>query len=176
MRFFNVPYRLFMLGLITLLLPLMCAWIALVNLPLLEALEQRGKTTTAQIVWAGEPYWDWSGRASNSGGMRQVIRYGFHTEQGEWIERSVNRKVRYSRELTVGRTFDVTYLPDRPNVFHSTLFKGYAGVGMIKALLLLAGGTGLVTLYLALRMPQGWRGPRLRPVVSFGHTEHWESS
>jgi len=153
-----------------------CVWVAIVNLPILRALDDRGITGEAEITWVGEPYRNWLGRQNNTGGLRQDIVYTFQTEQGALIEGSVNKKKRYATGLTLGRKFSVTYLPDRPHIFHSNLFKGYAGVGMIQALLILATITGVIVAYLWWRMPSSWRGPSLLPIFSFGHTEWWEKT
>ena len=176
MRFFNVPYRLFALAIVTSVILVACLWIAIVNLPLIKALDDRGVNVEAEIVWVGAPYRNWLGRQNNSGGLRQDIVYAFRTEQGALIEGSVNKKKRYATGLTLGRKFSVKYLPDRPHVYHSDLFKGYAGVGMIKALLIMATVTGMIVAYLWLRMPREWRGPSLRPIVSFGHKEWWDGT
>ena len=174
MRFFNVPYRFFALAVVTSVILVACLWIAIVDLPLLQALDDRGISVEAEIVWVDEPYRNWLGRQNNTSGLRQDIVYAFRTEQGELIEESSNKKKRYAKGLTLGRTFYVTYLPDRPRVYHSDLFKGYAGVGMIKALFILATGTGLIAAYLWVRMPRSWSGPSLRTTVSFGHNEWWD--
>lgn len=176
MRFFNIPYRLFALAIVTVLILGGCFWIAIVNLPILKALDHRGINVEAEIIWVGEPYRNWLRRQNNTGGLRQDIVYAFRTERGELIEGSVNKKKRYATGLTLGRKFSVTYLPDRPHIYHSDLFKGYAGVGMIQALLILATATGLIVAYLWLRMPSSWSGPNIRPIISFGHTEWWDET
>ena len=91
MRFFNVPYRFFALAVVTSVILVSCLWIAIVDLPLLQALDDRGISVEAEIVWVDEPYRNWLGRQNNTSGLRQDIVYAFRTEQGELIEESSNK-------------------------------------------------------------------------------------
>ncbi|MEM8636887.1 MAG: DUF3592 domain-containing protein [Pseudomonadota bacterium] len=177
MRVFNIPYRLFILAVMLAAILGMVFWILVVNRPILEALEASGVQTQAEIVERSQPRRNWLARQTGAaGGVRVDIRYGFHTSDGEWIEDSLNKRGRYAKGLTVGRKFNVTYLPDQPEVFYSDLFKGYAGTSMASALLALCAVISLVVFYLGYRMPNDWGGPKYRPVVSFGHTEWWDKT
>ncbi|MEM6539308.1 MAG: DUF3592 domain-containing protein [Pseudomonadota bacterium] len=177
MRVFNIPYRLFILAVMQVATLGAVLWIVIVNRPILEALETRGVQTQAEIVERSPPRRNWLARQTGAaGGVRVDIRYGFHTASGEWIEDTHNKRERYSTGLTVGRKFNVTYLPDEPDTFHSDLFKGYAGLPMAFALVALFAMVGLIVVYLCYRMPRDWGGPRRYPVISFGHTEWWEKT
>ncbi|MEL6315008.1 MAG: hypothetical protein AAFQ60_13290, partial [Pseudomonadota bacterium] len=51
-----------------------------------------------------------------------------------------------------------------------------ARIALEEITVIMATVTGMIVAYLWLRMPREWRGPSLRPIVSFGHKEWWDGT
>ena len=163
MYIFNTPYRLLLFAALTPLLIGCCLWIRFINMPILEQLDARGETVQAEIIWVGDPYWVWQRGNYSRGGWRIDARYGYRTLAGEWIENQKTYVKQSATYLTVGRRFDVVYLPDDPAVHDSGYGNGYAGLGMIYALIPMILVSAFMTWFCWRRLPPDWAGPKLWP-------------
>ncbi|MEM9306124.1 MAG: DUF3592 domain-containing protein [Pseudomonadota bacterium] len=163
MLLFNVPYRLLLFACLTLVLIGCCFWIWLVNMPILEKLNADGKTVQAEVTWVGEPYWVWQRGNYSRGGWRIDMQYGYRTHTGQWIDDKKTFVKQNAKYLTVGRTFDVVYLPENPTIHNSNYGNGYAGAGMIYALIPMITVCAIMVLYYWRRRPPDWDGPKLWP-------------
>lgn len=166
MLIFNTPYRLFLFGCLTPLLIGGCFWIWLVSMPILGELEAKGETAQAEVTWVGEPYWVWGRSNYSRGGWRIDMRYHYETRDGLRVEDEKTFVKQNATNLRVGRTFDVVYLPDDPSVHDSNYGNGYAGLGMIYALLPMIAVCAFMTVFLWRRCPPDWTGPKLWPLIS----------
>ncbi|MEM9349124.1 MAG: DUF3592 domain-containing protein [Pseudomonadota bacterium] len=166
MRVFNIPYRLLLFASTTVLLIWCCFWIVLIHLPILDQLETRGNETQAEVTWVGEPYWVWQRGNYSRGGWRVDMHYRYSTEDGQSIEDKKTFVKQNAKYLEVGRRFDVVYLPEQPSVHHSDYGNGYAGLGMVYALIPLIGVCAFMTLFYWNRRPLNWKGPKLWPPIS----------
>lgn len=172
MRVFNIPYRLFIFSLTTASILGACIWIALYNLPILKALEERGEAAVAEVTWAGEPYWVFQRGNYSRIAWRQDMRYAYVTRAGDRIEDAKTMTKHAARNLRVGRTFDLVYLPDRPHIHNSSYGNGYADVGMIYALLALGAVCAFMIFYCWRQRPADWEGPKLWPPLSHLHLKY----
>lgn len=166
MLVFNTPYRLVLFASTTLLLVGCCFWILFINIPILEQLEDRGKTVQAEVTWVGEPYWVWQRGNYSRGGWRVDIHYRYLTQAGQWIDDEKTFVKENAKNVKVGRSFSVVYLPEEPSVHDSNFGNGYAGVRMIYALIPLIGVCAFMTLFYWQRRPPNWKGPKLWPLIS----------
>ncbi|MEM0948069.1 MAG: DUF3592 domain-containing protein [Pseudomonadota bacterium] len=168
MLVFNTPYRLLLFTSVTLLLIGSCFWIRFVNMPILEELNARGLTAQAQVVWVGEPYRVLRRGNYSRTGWRIDMKYQYRTQSGVLIEDEKTFVKQNAKRLTVGRTFDVVYLPDAPAIHNSAYGNGYAGAGMIYALLPLIAVCAFMTMFYWRRRPAEWTGPKLWPPIAAG--------
>lgn len=162
MRIFNVPYRLFLFSGLSLTLPGLMLWIVVVHLPLLAELDRIGQRAVAEVTFVSAAY-D-RVRATRGGGVRDV-HFRFATDDGTSVE-GVITEYAYARNRTaVGDTFGITYNPDDPSIYDTDRGGRYADEGMLIPL----GGLSLLVLGLSAwewrRLPPGWRGPRLWPLI-----------
>ncbi|MEM0949831.1 MAG: hypothetical protein AAGK37_20705 [Pseudomonadota bacterium] len=165
MLVFNIPYRLLLFACTTVLLIGCCLWIRFINMPILDELEARGEPAKAEVIWVGKPYWVWQRGNYSRGGWRIDMSYGYRTQADQWVVDEKTFVKQNATSLTVGRSFDVVYLPDEPEVQNSGYGNGYAGVGMIYALIPMVFVCAFMTLFYWRRRPQDWHGPRLWPPI-----------
>ncbi|MEM1389256.1 MAG: DUF3592 domain-containing protein [Pseudomonadota bacterium] len=163
MLVFNVPYRLLLFAGLTAALIVCCFCIWLINMPILEALDARGEKTQARVEWVSEPYWVWHKRNYSRGSYRIDMVYSYQTRDGQRIEDEKTLVKQNARNLTPGFTFDVVYLPDDPAIHDSDYGNGYAGLGMIYALIPMIGVCAFMTVFFWRRRPPNWQGPKLWP-------------
>lgn len=166
MLVFNTPYRLLLFATLTVLLVGCCFWIRFINMPILDELDAVGETTRAEVIWVGQPYWVWQRGNYSRGGWRIDMRYRYLTLGGRWIEDEKTFSEQSATYLEVGRTFEVVYLPNEPDVHNSSYGNGYADVGMIYALLPMIALSAYMTFYYWRRRPANWQGPRLWPPLA----------
>ncbi|MEM9433040.1 MAG: DUF3592 domain-containing protein [Pseudomonadota bacterium] len=166
MFLFNTPYRLFLFACLTLLLIGCCFWIRLINMPILDALEARGENTRAEVTWVGEPYWVWQRGNYSRGGWRVDMVYKYRTRAGAVIEDRKTLVKQNAKNLKPGYRFEVVYLPDDPTTHDSQLGNGYAGPGMIYALIPMIFVCIGMTVFYWHRRPPGWAGPKLWPLLA----------
>ena len=161
-RFFNVPYRFFVVALIGPLCLGMSAWILVVRMPVQEALEARGVTAVAVV----ETSYNYRDHRPTRGGRTEVITYRFTTADGRVLTPKMRKSYNYDRPVEVGRRIEVTYLPDDPAKHFTSLRPHYTRAAMAYLLLPLAlVGFGLAVHYRR-QVPRGWEGPKLWPPVS----------
>lgn len=163
MLIFNIPYRLLLFACLTPVLIGLCLWIWLINMPILEKLDARGETAQAEVIWVGEPYWVWQRRNYSRVGWRIDMRYHYRTLDGQWIEDETTFVAQNAKTLKVGRKFEVVYLPEEPATHNSKYGNGYAGLGMIYALIPMIAVCAFMAFFLWYRQPSTWQGPKLWP-------------
>ena len=134
----RLSYRLALFSGVTVVLLGACLWIALVNRPILEALDEYGLSAQGEITWISAPY---RSHRATPGGRIQDVQYRYQTADGAWFTDEISRSREASRHLSVGHRFEVTYLPDRPHLHDSTLGGQYAGMAMVGWLLAAAAVT-----------------------------------
>ncbi|MEM9437567.1 MAG: DUF3592 domain-containing protein [Pseudomonadota bacterium] len=166
MRVFNIPYDFLIFCFTTLVILGACLWIFFINLPILEALDDRGIEVRAEITALSDPYIVAQRGNYSRYGWRVDMSYRYQTQTGEWIADENTLVKQRARKLEVGQDFKVIYLPDRPEIHDSGLGNGYGGVGMIYALLMLAAVCAGMTVFHWVRLPRDWEGPQLWPPIS----------
>ena len=166
MKVFNIPYRLFMFALLAVSTCVACLFILIVNMPILNDLEARGIHTQAEVLSISAPYMIFQRGNYSRVGWRQDMRYGYHTQDGQWIEDEKTLVKQNAKTVRAGRKFDLVYLPDRPHVHDSDLGNGYGGMGMVYALSIMSLFCLGMAVVLARRLPKGWDGPKLWPPLS----------
>ncbi|MEL6171051.1 MAG: DUF3592 domain-containing protein [Pseudomonadota bacterium] len=165
MLVFNVPYRLLLFAILSVLLISLCFWIRFVNMPILEELDSRGETAKAEVIWVGEPYWVWQRGNYSRGGWRIDMRYAYRTLNGRLLKDTKTFVKQNAKNLRVGRTFDVVYLPSDPIIHNSKYGNGYAGLGMIYALIPMIAVCAFMTFFYWRKRPPNWQGPKLWPLI-----------
>lgn len=163
MWIFNIPYRLLLFAGLTVALIVVCFMIKFINMPILDALDERGHATQAEVIWVGEPYWVWQRGNYSRGGYRIDMRYAYVTRDGQRIEDEHTMVKQNARSLVVGRRFDLVYLPEDPVIHDSDYGNGYAGIGMIYALIPMIAVCAFMAVFFWWRLPPGWQGPKLWP-------------
>lgn len=166
MLVFNIPYRLLLFACLTLLLIGCCFWIRFINMPILDELDARGQTVQAEVIWVGEEYWVWQRGNYSRGGWRIDMRYRYRTLEGVLVEDEKTFVKQSATYLNVGRTFEVVYLPEDPAVHNSGYGNGYAGLGMIYALIPMIAVSAFMTIFYWRRRPPDWNGPKLWPPLT----------
>lgn len=160
---FNTPYRLALFSILVPVFLVLSLYIAVVRMPVQEALEARGVTTTAVVQHIA---YERSIRPT-PGGKTEIVTFRFRTRSGEVEQHTLRRSDNYSNPLRVGRNFQVTYLPEAPEKHFSSLDPDYATWFSVYASGFASVVLGLLALYEYWRKPAGWPGPKLRPMIAF---------
>ncbi|MEM1377872.1 MAG: DUF3592 domain-containing protein [Pseudomonadota bacterium] len=161
LRIFNMPYRMIVFGGVFLTFLWIAVWTAMVRMPVQADLETRGVETTATIT---DVRYEDRVRATR-GGLIEVIEFQFKTINGQIVKDETTRPHTSNNRMQPGGTFKITYLPEAPTRHISRFRPVFADRGMVKMALIFASVVFIPFAYEVYRLPRGWRGPRLRPIV-----------
>ncbi|MEM9168960.1 MAG: DUF3592 domain-containing protein [Pseudomonadota bacterium] len=157
---FNLPTGVWLAALASVIAAITTAHIALVRIPLEDALDARGRTATGAVTAIDEKF---RFRTRRGAGRQRRVSYAFNAADGVRVTGAADVSRHRARALSVGDAVTARYLPDRPDRHQVSLERLAPGREALRNGAAFTLAAGAVAAVFAAFAPAGWSGPRVWP-------------